>query len=99
MTDVRIVESDLPPIMVGIIVHVAEGYGQCTAGIITELLVNGEARIDLFQPPGRPRAWRDQTFRFEPGGMNITTFHRLLECPALSHASTMGTWPPAPRRA
>lgn len=95
MTEVRIVESDLPPVMVGIAVHVTDGR-TCMAAIVTELLYGGEAHVELFPRPGAPAPYRDQPYKFEPGGMSGGTFHRLLECPALSRSSLMGTWPPSP---
>lgn len=78
--EVRYIEVDLPPIQVGLIVHVKLDHGPCVAAVITELLPNGEAHAHEFIPPGRVAPYRDRPYAFQPGGYIAGSYHRLAEC-------------------
>lgn len=83
VTEVRYVETDLPPVMVGLPIHVVE-QGRCMAGQITEVTFSGEVYAEVKPPPNAVLPHRDVRYRFEPGGQGYGTFHRLMECPTLA---------------
>jgi hypothetical protein len=81
---VHFIETDLPPIQVALPIHVATGFGVCIAGLITQVLPNGEVFAELHPPPGHATPYRDERLQYQPGGMGVGTYHRLLECPDLN---------------